>query len=152
MQLNAFTDYSLRVLMYAAAHPEGRSATGDVAAAFGISRHHTVKVVHALQRLGYLETVRGRRGGFRLAQPPDRIRLGDVIRQTEGTLALVECFDGSGDCPLIPACGLKHALSDATTAFFDVLDRWTLADALARPRWAAQIRSIAVEPRPVALA
>jgi Rrf2 family nitric oxide-sensitive transcriptional repressor len=143
MQLNAFTDYSLRVLMYAAAHPEGRCATGDVAAAFGISRHHAVKIVHALQKLGYLETVRGRRGGFRLARAPERIRIGDVIRRTEGTLALVECFDNTSACPLTPACGLRHALTEASAAFFDVLDRRTLADALARPRWTTQIRTVA---------
>src|SRR4051812_7466610 len=56
MQLNAFTDYSLRVLVYAAARPDRRCLTGDVATAFGISRHHVVKVVNELQHLGYLET------------------------------------------------------------------------------------------------
>ena len=89
MQLNAFTDYSLRVLIYAAVRGD-RCLTSDVASAFGVSRHHVVKVVHRLQALGYLETTRGRTGGFRLAQPPDEIRVGDVVRRTEGTLALVE--------------------------------------------------------------
>ena len=140
MQLNVFTDYSLRVLVYAAGRPEEQCATADVAAAFGVSRHHIVKVVHTLQRLGYLTTFRGRGGGFQLARAPERIPLGDVIRQTEGTLALVECFDRGSACPLTPACGLKRALSDASDAFFSVLDRWTIADAIGQPRWAARVR------------
>jgi Rrf2 family nitric oxide-sensitive transcriptional repressor len=141
MQLNDFTDYSLRVLIYAAARPDRLCATSAVAAAFGISRHHVVKVVHTLQQRGYLETTRGRGGGFRLAQPPERIRLSDVIRSTEGTLALVECFSrDENTCPLTAACGLKRALGDAFAAFFDTLDRWSLADIVGRPRWAARAR------------
>jgi Rrf2 family nitric oxide-sensitive transcriptional repressor len=146
MQLNLFTDYSLRVLVYAAGHPGQQCATADVAAAFDISRHHVVKVVHTLQRLGYVKTVRGRHGGFQLACPPERISLGDVIRRTEGTLALVECFDRESTCPLTQACGLKHALSDASKAFFEVLDRWTIADALGQPRWAARVRLLRTLP------
>lgn len=147
MQLNDFTDYSLRVLIYAAVRPDRQCATAEVAAAFGISRHHVVKVVHALQQSGYLETTRGRHGGFRLARAPEDIRLGDVIRGTEGTLALVECFDRErSNCPLTPACGLKRALDNAFRAFFTTLDEWSLADVLGQPRWAAQARRLHVEP------
>ena len=140
MQLSLFTDYSLRVLVYAAARPGDQCATTDVAAAFAVSRHHIVKVVHTLQRLGYVKTFRGRGGGFQLACAPEQITLGDVIRRTEGTVALVECFDHGSTCPLTPACGLKRALNDASTAFFEVLDRWTIADAVGQPRWAARVR------------
>ncbi|MCC6559801.1 MAG: Rrf2 family transcriptional regulator, partial [Xanthomonadales bacterium] len=137
MQINDFTDYSLRVLVFAATRPDQQCATADVASAFGISRHHVVKVVHALQQLGYLETTRGRSGGFRLALAPERIRIGEVIRRTEGTLALVECFDRErSTCPLTPACGLKRALGDAFAAFFETLDGWSLADVVGQPRWA----------------
>ncbi|MCC6163621.1 MAG: Rrf2 family transcriptional regulator [Acidobacteria bacterium] len=144
MQLNAFTDYSLRVLVYAASQPEQQCVTADVAAAFGVSRNHMVKVVHALQRFGYVRTVRGRRGGFRLAAAPDRIRLGDVVRRTEGTLALVECFETGSACPLTRACGIKRALSNASSAFFEVLDRWTVADAIGEPQWAARVHRLHV--------
>lgn len=141
MQLNDFTDYSLRVLVYAAAHPERSCATADVADAFGISRHHVVKVVHSLQQLGYIRTMRGRHGGFRLALAPEQICLGDVVRRTEGTLRLVECFDRERSaCPLTPACGLKRALGEAFDAFFGTLDRWSLADIIGQPRWAARVR------------
>ena len=75
MQLNSFTDYSLRVLIYAAAQPDQRCLTAEVATTFDVSRHHIVKVVNELRHLGYLETVRGRTGGFRLAKAPEQIRI-----------------------------------------------------------------------------
>ena len=93
MQLNLFTDYALRVLVHTAARPDRRGTSAQVAEDFGISRHHVVKVVNELQHLGYLQTVRGRTGGFTLARPPEDIRLGEVVRQTEGGFRLVECFE-----------------------------------------------------------
>jgi Rrf2 family nitric oxide-sensitive transcriptional repressor len=139
MQLSAFTDYALRVLVYAAARPDQRCLTADVATTFGISRHHVVKVVNELQHLGYIETVRGRSGGFALAQPAERIRLGDVVRRTESTV-LVECFDGKTNaCPLDRACGLKGALAEAFNAFLKVLDNYSIADMVATPRWLTAI-------------
>lgn len=146
MQLTSFTDYALRVLIYAAVRPASRCLTADVAAMFGISRHHVVKVVNELRHLGYLETTRGRAGGFTLAKSPERIRLGDVVRRTERTMTLVECFDREANtCPLAPACGLKGVLNEAFDAFLAVLDRYSIADLIAQPRWVA--RMTALQPR-----
>ena len=92
MQLDGFTDYALRVLVYAAVRRDQRCLTAEVATAFGVSRHHIVKVVNELQHLGYLATTRGRTGGFRLARAPELVRVGDVVRRTEGSLAVVECL------------------------------------------------------------
>jgi len=143
VQLSQFTDYALRVLIYAAARPDARCLTADVAIAFGISRHHLVKVVNELQHLGYLETVRGREGGFALAKPPGRIRLRDVVVSTEGTMALVECFDrDTNRCPLATACGLQGVLGEAVEAFLTVLDRHSLADLVAEPRWVARVSAL----------
>jgi Rrf2 family nitric oxide-sensitive transcriptional repressor len=143
MQLNGFTDYALRVLIYAAVHRHQRCLTAEVATAFGLSRHHIVKVVNELQHLGYLETTRGRAGGFRLARAPHLIRVGEVVRHTEGSLAVVECFDReTNTCPLTRACGLKGALAEAFDAFFAVLDRHTLADLVAEPRWVARVATL----------
>lgn len=144
MQLNDFTDYSLRVLVYAAVHQGGRCTASDVAAAFDVSRHHLVKVINELQHLGYLETTRGRGGGFRLALGPERVSVGDVVRRTEGSLALVECFNHeTNTCPLTKACGLKAALGEAFEAFFAVLDGYTLADLVAQPQWTARVMALA---------
>ena len=146
MQLNAFTDYSLRVLIYAAARPEQRCLTADVARAYGISRHHVVKVVNGLQHLGYIETTRGRTGGFTLAKSPEQIRVGDVVRRTESSM-LVECFDRhTNTCPIAQACGLKGALAEAFAAFLASLDRYSIADMVARPLWASTLVQLTPQP------
>ena len=146
MQLSAYTDYSLRVLVYAASRPDQRCLTADVANVFGISRHHVVKVVNGLQHLGYIETTRGRSGGFKLAQPPEHIRVGDVIRRTESAM-LVECFDRhTNTCPLAQACGLKGALAEAFGAFLAALDRYSIADMVATPKWASALMTLTPQP------
>jgi Rrf2 family nitric oxide-sensitive transcriptional repressor len=98
------------------------------------------EVAAELCRRGYLEPVRGRNGGFRLAKDPGEIRIGEVIRQTEGETALVECFDpATNTCPLLAACRLRVALQEALAAFFDVLDRYTLADLIQAPEQLAPL-------------
>jgi Rrf2 family nitric oxide-sensitive transcriptional repressor len=92
MRLTAYTDYSLRVLMRLALRPQELTTIADIARAYRISEHHLMKVVHQLGRAGYIETVRGRGGGLRLARDPTAIWLGDVVRRTEPDLDLVECF------------------------------------------------------------
>jgi Rrf2 family nitric oxide-sensitive transcriptional repressor len=133
MQLTSYSDYALRVLIYLAVHPDRLATIEEIARAYGISKTHLMKVVHGLARSGFLQTVRGRRGGIRLARPAERIRLGDVVRETEPSLALVECFDAvPGGCRIEPACGLRPVLREALDAFLGVLDRHSLADAARR--------------------
>jgi Rrf2 family nitric oxide-sensitive transcriptional repressor len=88
-----------------------------------------MKIVHQLGRAGYLDTVRGRGGGFRLARSPDQIIVGDVVRLTEGPLDVVECFNpDKNTCPLIGICVLSRKVQEATAAFMAVLDDLTIAD------------------------
>lgn len=134
MRLRTYSDYSLRVLMYAALrHPE-RVTVDEVGEAFGISRHHLVKVVHDLGRSGYLATHRGVGGGFTLARSPEKICLGDIVRLGEEGEAVIECADrGDRRCRIFPVCRLKGALDEAAAAFFGVLDNYSLSDLLRRP-------------------
>lgn len=145
MQLKRFTDYALRVVMYSAAKgPAQRSTVDEIAERFDISRHHLVKVVHGLHNLGYLDTRRGRGGGFTLSRAPEDICVGELVRRTEGPLALVECFDPATDaCRLSPACGLKPALARALEAFFAILDDYTVADLLGDPRSVRRVLDLA---------
>ena len=133
MRLTGFTDYTLRVLLYLGAHREGKHLVtiGDIAAAYAISENHLMKVVHHLAKGGFIATTRGKGGGMRLARPPEQINLGDVVRNTEEDLAVVECFrDGNVDCHIAADCALRETLGHAMQAFLEVLDDKTIADIL----------------------
>ncbi|WP_297899702.1 Rrf2 family transcriptional regulator [Metallibacterium sp.] len=133
MRLTNFSDYALRVLMYAAAQRERLITIEETAQIYDISRNHLMKVVNVLTRAGYLKAVRGRAGGFTLAKRPDRIRIGAVLRLTEPDFALVECFSAGNHCLIAPACRLRGVLREALAAFVAVLDRHTLDDLLLHP-------------------
>lgn len=135
MQLTRYTDFSLRVLIYLAVRPDRRTTIEEISGAYGISKAHLMKVVHQLGRAGFVETTRGRGGGFRLARAPETICVGDVIRHTEDKLDLVECFDpDTSECRIEPACGLRGVLQEALEAFLRTVDNYTLADLVARRR------------------
>ncbi len=136
MRLTLHSDYALRVLMYVGLRGPELASIPEIATAYGISAHHLTKVVQRLGHAGFVETVRGRKGGLRLARPPEEIVIGVVIRCTEEDLALVSCFADSRSCAISGACGLQSLLRDALGAFLAVLDRATLAD-LINPRRAA---------------
>jgi Rrf2 family nitric oxide-sensitive transcriptional repressor len=136
MRLTQHTDYAIRVLMFAASlWDSGRLASiREIAEAFGVSENHLMKVVHRLGQGGFLQTVRGRNGGLRLAREPARIRIGEVVRGIEEDFSLVECFTDRSTCPLTGACGLARALDRAKAAFIGELDRYTLADVVPQSR------------------
>lgn len=133
MRLTTFSDYAFRVLIYLGSAPQSRATIADIASAYGVSENHLMKVVHQLARLGYVETVRGKGGGMRLARPAAEINVGEVLRATEDGFDIVECMGEAGsDCRIVRACALKGALGEAVQAFLAALDRYTLAD-LVRP-------------------
>ncbi len=135
MKLTAFTDYSLRVLIYLAADPDRRATIAEIACAFDIKENHLTKVVHFLAQQGWLSTVRGKGGGLELAVPPNHIGIGQVVRQTEGPDLPAECFDrASNRCRISRACRLKGVLHEAMQALHAVLDRYTLADLVHNPQ------------------
>lgn len=112
VHLTQFSDYSLRLALYLACHPERVVAVDEVSRAYGISRHHLVKVVQTMTDLGVVDAQRGRGGGMRLAMPPSAINVGWLVRRTEPHFNLVECFDpATNTCPIAPACGLKGRCS-----------------------------------------
>jgi len=149
MRLTVYTDYSLRVLIYLAVKPERLSTIDEVADAYGIARNHLTKVVHQLGLAGYVTTVRGKGGGFRLARPPAEINVGAVVRTSETDLALVPCFAPiCGPCPIIPACGLKGLIHQAVQAFMAVLDGSTLADLVRQPEALRSLLQLTAIPQP----
>lgn len=135
MRLTRHTDNALRCLTYLAIHTDRVVTSTEIARRMVMSEDHLAKVVGRLAALGYVDTQRGRSGGVRLARPAADIRIGDVVRETEDNLCLVECFNPeTNQCPIAPACGLAGALDLALRAFMAVLDAVTLADLVREPR------------------
>ena len=127
MQLTLFTDYALRTLTNLALQPERRLSTiTEVAEKFDISRNHVVKIVHQLGVKGYIETVRGKHGGIRLARNSEEINLRDVVSDMENVSCLLDCHrDG---CLLNSSCRFQGIMRKAMRAFLDVLGEFSLAD------------------------
>lgn len=130
MRLTRFTDNALRCLVVLGLEPSDTHTVADVAARMRMSEEHLTKVVQRLAQKGYVVTVRGRRGGVRLARPAQEIQVGAVVRDCEDDLALVPCFDEPASCPIAPACTLASGLDAALAAFLSSLDRLTLHDML----------------------
>jgi Rrf2 family transcriptional regulator, iron-responsive regulator len=141
MRLTRQSSYAIRTLIYCAVNGERLSRIADIAKAHAISELFLFKLIRPLVDAGLLETVRGRRGGIRLARPASDISLLDAVKLTEENFAMAECFEGGSDvhCPLAGACDLSAALHEALEAFFEVLDSYTIAD-LARKRQTLRLR------------
>jgi Rrf2 family nitric oxide-sensitive transcriptional repressor len=150
MRLADYTDYTLRVLMYCATHPERLVTIAELAAEYRVSKNHLMKIVNDLATQGLLETVRGRGGGLRLLRRAEHIRIGDVVRAAETDFRLVECFDGASDtCTLTSRCRLKGLLGQAMQAYFDTLDGATLAEIatpLPKAQRGARVAPVALPP------
>jgi Rrf2 family nitric oxide-sensitive transcriptional repressor len=146
MRLTAFTDYCLRVMMYSALAGERLVTINEIAQAYGISASHLTKVVFFLGQHGYLTTVRGKGGGMRLADDPQQVNLGKLVRAAEADNVLVECFDPEhSQCRIASACRLLSVLHAAQEAFYGELSRHTLADLLVQP--AGLGRALGIEIR-----
>ena len=135
MQLSLHADYGLRVLLYLGSHPGEIVSTQRISEAYGISKNHLVRVMQTLGEHGYIRVLPGRSGGVTLAKAPSAIRLGDVVRDAEPTMNLVECFDPqTNTCPIIAVCGLKSRLAHALDAFIAELNKNTLEDLMTPAR------------------
>lgn len=157
MKLTTFSDYTLRVLMFLAIDRSRLATIPEIAAAYGISENHLMKVVHQLARSGVIESVRGKGGGIRLAREPGDIRIGEIVRASEGQGPIVECMpaaetsqgagaangaadaaEATGDlhaaCRIAPVCRLTKVLVEAFGALYATLDNYTLADLVDEPQ------------------
>ena len=128
MRLTMMTDYAMRLLMYVARHPERLCTIAEVARAYDISEAHLMKITHQLGLNGWIETVRGKGGGMRLAHPPDKINLGAVVRSMESDFHLTECFGTGNQCSLTGSCRLTAIVDEALQGFLRAFDAHTLAD------------------------
>ena len=143
MRLTLHTDYALRVLTFVGAAADGRATIKQIADGFGVSRGHIMKVAYQLGQKGYLETVRGKGGGLRLARAPRSIRVGALVRDMED-LDVVGCLPRrEGYCRIEGCCVLRRALREAARAFVAALDPYTLEDLLSPRAQLAQLLGVA---------
>lgn len=134
MRLTKQTNYAFRILMYCAANPSRLSRVADIAKSYGVSEPFLFKILQPLNEGGLIETMRGRNGGLRLARDASEISLLEVVRLTEDSFSMAECFENDASvCPLVDSCRLSAALREALNAFFAVLAKYSIDD-LARPR------------------
>lgn len=132
MHITQHTDYALRVLIYLGTNEDRLVTILEISDRFAVSRNHLMKVVNQLIRAGFVDGVRGKGGGLRLARAPSTIGVGDVVRRMERGMEIAECFGSGCSCILDPSCKLKVALGEALAAFLKVLDGISLADLLGK--------------------
>lgn len=133
MRMTQHSDYALRLLMYLGMANRPLVTAEDVANAFGLSKNHLMKVILGLVHSGYVESVRGRTGGIRLARAASDIGIGAVIRDMEDSFALVECMGRNNACAITGCCRLQGVMREALAAYLAVLDRYTLAELITNP-------------------
>jgi Rrf2 family protein len=136
MRLTKQTSYALRILLHCALHPEEQVKAGDIARAYNITEFNVLKIIPLLVQGGFVKTMRGRRGGLRLARPASEIRIGDIVRLTEETHIQADCFGQLHEtCAILPAAPINRIFGSALAAFIAVLDQHTLEELVtARPR------------------
>lgn len=126
MQLNKFTDYALRILMYISRPKESPYTIAELATDLHVSQNHLVKIVHFMAKQNWINTTRGKGGGIRLNHATYQLRLGDIVRTLEGSSPIVEC--NSPPCVFRSHCGLIGVLAHASDAFYQHLNQYCVAD------------------------
>lgn len=134
MYLTQHTDYGLRVLVYTAINDDTLVNIGTIAETYNISKSHLMKVVTSLVKGGFLVSIRGKGGGLRLADNPENINIGAVVRHLEPT-QVVECMGDNNECLITPSCRLTGIITGAIKAFFNHLDQYSLQDLLDKPTY-----------------
>lgn len=126
MKITQFTDFSLRLLLLLARDPGRIRTVREVAEYYDISSEHLKKIVRRLSELGYIQTVRGKNGGLKLAVPAASINVGKLFREQEN-LAILPCWEPGCTCPC-EGCKLRDLADAALAAFLAEFDGKTLAD------------------------
>ena len=128
MQLNKFTDYALRILMYVAQPRELPYTIAELSQRLDVSENHAMKIVHFMAKQDWLITTRGKGGGIRLNPELLKQKLGGIVRILQKDQHVVEC--NSPPCVLRAHCGLKGILDQALEQFYCHLDQYQFQDVI----------------------
>jgi Rrf2 family protein len=135
MRLTKRSEYALRALIdLGIAHEAGRPMLqiSELAKWENLPVKFLEAILVELKKLGYLDSKRGKKGGYFIKKPTDTIRIGTVVRQLEGPLAPIPCvsqnFYKKCSCPDEAHCGLRMLMMDVRNAIANILDQHTLAE------------------------
>ena len=126
----ATSEYALRALVQLARQPQGESVLGkDLAERAQIPANYLSKILWSLRNAGFLETTRGHGGGYRLARPPEKITLIEIVRLFEGVTAEPGCLLGEQhECSDKTPCSAHAAWKKVKEAYLHFIRSTTLAD------------------------
>lgn len=131
MYISSFTDYAFRALMYLAINNEKLSTVEELSKALNISENHIKKIVHKLAKGGFINSIKGRTGGIKLAKNPDDINLADVIIFCDELNEVIKCFKGEVSCSYLEnGCKLRKIIDDSVDVFKSEFRKYTLKDIL----------------------
>ena len=128
MRLSKTTNYAIRILLDCAASDGHLVKVAEISERRDVTLQNTFKIVHLLSRAGFLQAVRGRHGGVRLARPASEIRIGDVVRAMETMRLEIESEPGEARAPERQLAAFDQLFDNALDAFISVLDEHTLLD------------------------
>jgi len=122
--------YALRAMTDLAMHNDGWVSLGDVAKRQNISRKYLEQVIALMTKAGYVKSLRGKGGGYRLTRDPSEYTLGQILRAAEGSLAPVGCLDCRRGtiCPIVDTCSVIPVWRELGKVTSEYLDSKTLAD------------------------
>lgn len=129
LRISRETDYAVRVLLALARHAPGeRVLTREVREEMLIPKHIVGRVVARLAKGGFIESLRGRGGGIRLARPPQEINLREVVTFFERSFSISDCLESPEICPFTSACPVRRRWARLQNLVLRELESITFAD------------------------
>lgn len=140
MKISTKGRYAVRVMLDLALNNTGECIkVKDIAARQGISEKYLEQIIAVLNRAGYVKSVRGAQGGYRVAKDPGEYSVGMILRLTEGTMAPVACLEeGAPECERCYTCETLEVWKELYAAVNNVIDNITIADLAERHRHRAE--------------
>ena len=136
MKISTKGRYATRIMLDLALNDAGTSVkVKDIAARQGISQKYLEQIIAVLNKAGYVKSVRGAQGGYKIARAPEEYTVGMILRLTEGSMAPVACLDeGAEECERCDTCETLQVWKELYAAVNQVIDNVTIADLVERRR------------------
>lgn len=147
MWVSTKAQYGLRALIEIARREGEAVPLKDVSERQGLSQHYLEQIASNLRRAGFIKSVRGAHGGYRLARPADQINAYDVVTAMEGSIAPVQCVEDEHSCESQNVCGTQDLWFRVDAALRDVLGSTTIADLILEGDRQQHARLVQIEPQ-----